>query len=232
MASFTGHAPSRAHRANQTLPVPQYCCNIAAQFSFPTPIHQWRGGGSKECDKGLVRCQCLVGLPSSLIPPVPGAPRTRSETSPTLPFLTSSSVSASPKPCQLPLAFTLLQLEIQSCETAAATCAASDWLLLELKPVIVVSINQDSSQKTLVDWIDSFQPPKDDVFSKGFLTDKVMVKGNAQDSQRVQDAWPTLSPNPVTGSWAPSQVLLVATPERDTPNSSYFLGPGLQLYQA
>lgn len=115
---------------------------------------------------------------------------------------------------------------------AAATCAASDWLLPELKPVIVVSINQDSSQKTLVNWINSFQPPKNNVFSKGFLTDEVIVKGNTQDSQRLQDAWPTLSPNPVTGSWAPSQVLLVATSERDTLNSSYFLGPGLQLYQA
>ncbi|KAK9443294.1 putative amidase [Metarhizium brunneum] len=69
------------------------------------------------------------------------------------------------------------------------------------------------------------------LYQSGFFSGDTL-KGNAQDSQRVQDAWPTLSPNPVTGSSAPSQVLLVATPERDTPNTSYFLGPGLQLYQA
>lgn len=98
--------------------------------------------------------------------------------------------------------------------------------------MIVISVDQESSQQTLLDWVDTFHPPKDDVFSQSFLTDTVIVQGNVQDFQRVRDAWLTLSPNPVTGSWAPSQVLLVESPERDIPNGPYFLGPGLQLYQA
>ncbi|KAI8715835.1 hypothetical protein NCS52_01092100 [Fusarium sp. LHS14.1] len=130
------------------------------------------------------------------------------------------------------LAIPHVGLELQSCGPKALPCAAPDLLPGEHKPVIVVSVDQESSQKTLLDWIDSFHPPKDDVFSQSFLTDTVIVQGNAQDFQRVRDAWLTLSPNPVTGSWAPSQVLLVESPERDIPNGPYFLGPGLQLYQA
>ncbi|KAH7302922.1 hypothetical protein B0I35DRAFT_455416 [Stachybotrys elegans] len=102
-------------------------------------------------------------------------------------------------------------------------CKLNDLLPDEYRPVVVVSIDKNSSYATLPDWVETTE---DDVFSRYFLTDTVIVQGSRQDVERLRRSWPTSS------SWHPTQFLSVPTPKRLLPNGPYFLGAGLRLYQA
>ncbi|KAF3066593.1 Amidase 1 [Daldinia childiae] len=101
----------------------------------------------------------------------------------------------------------------------------------EYMPVIVMSIDQNSSQKSVLEEIKLFQA-EDDVFSKGFLSNIVVMHGPVKDINRLRDTLTSLPTNAITGDWAPNTVLSVGSPSNSTPDGPYFLSQGLHLFEA
>ncbi|KAF2965298.1 hypothetical protein GQX73_g8269 [Xylaria multiplex] len=102
----------------------------------------------------------------------------------------------------------------------------------EYKPVIVVSVDQLSSEKSLSRVVSSFLETNDDVFSSQFLTDTIIVQGDSLDSGWPVERWSAPASNPISGSWAPKTVLQVTNTLRETPDGPYLLSEGYRLSQA
>ncbi|KAK8059413.1 amidase signature enzyme [Apiospora saccharicola] len=109
----------------------------------------------------------------------------------------------------------------------------------EYKPVIVVSVDCNSSSVSIKKVIDSFssRATEDDVFSDAFLTDTVIFQGSIKYLERVQEELMIFSTRftdkwTEAKAWAPKTFLSVKPSVGAIPSGPYFLGQESNLFQA